>query len=398
MNSLQQRSTTYQIYTFQVRKLPATKPNRCLTSQIHCKVKTFIRKKRKPAIPDIRLRIEEDYRQSQLHNEVIQYAVAVSLTPRERQKRQAVIDELFTVLRDAIPTGEFQVFGSYDTGLIIHNSPIDIGIKNVLYYVQQNEGLDRLQHDRACQIFQDLIKVLRKRFPSRVKNPVRIVPQRSPYLELKIDFLTFKLYFLSEDFVKADQLLKDYQDRYWQFKPLAQTLKAMYLSKELLGDLDGGISPYCLYLMIICHLQMIEREKFVDMEDIGDILLDLVRRYAHRIQYRFKAISVIRGGIVPIPVVMGQQINKTHLYNTAREIYATTPRVCIEDPITGRDIAVKMIKWKTIKTNFKYMVKLLQFVQKNPSHMSFDVLPTLRRIWQVDDSMKRRHGQFTGFP
>eukprot|EP01023_Acetabularia_acetabulum_P051858 TRINITY_DN5742_c0_g2_i2.p2 TRINITY_DN5742_c0_g2~~TRINITY_DN5742_c0_g2_i2.p2 ORF type:complete len:302 (-),score=19.41 TRINITY_DN5742_c0_g2_i2:58-882(-) len=231
-----------------------------LSKQIVCSVAKFRGRMYKTALPDIRLKIEEDYQKSFLHNEILQYSISVGLTKQEKQKRLELVQEICNVLQDEFPKSKIQSFGSFDTDLMLHTSAIDIGITNVIQFRENQEGLVPEEHTRACQILKNLIPTFRKRFPSRLKLPLEIVPQRNPQLEIKIDFINIKICFLNVLSLEMDKYIVQQSQKFWQFKPLALMLKAMFREKKLLGDLYGGISPYCLYLLIITHIIMTQKE------------------------------------------------------------------------------------------------------------------------------------------
>jgi non-canonical poly(A) RNA polymerase PAPD5/7 len=104
---------------------------------------------------------------------------------------------------------------------------------------------------------------------------------------------------------EARELLKYYCGMYKELKPLALVLKQFLHLRKLNNSYTGGLSSYCLVLMIVSFLQLYGSRAPAaadgSSKNLGALLLDFLELYGLKFEYEKLAISIaIGGGHIPI--------------------------------------------------------------------------------------------------
>lgn len=91
--------------------------------------------------------------------------------------------------------------------------------------------------------------------------------------------------------------MKAYVIQYPPLSHLAFVLKQLLQERGLSNTYGGGLSSYCLVLMIVSFLQTSvqqkECERFIEKKLLGDILLRFLEFYGRRFAYQSTGISVM---------------------------------------------------------------------------------------------------------
>ncbi|KAK1794803.1 hypothetical protein P4O66_010004, partial [Electrophorus voltai] len=194
-----------------------------------------------------------------LHEEIMDFYEFMSPRPEEEAMRRDVVNRIETVIKDLWPTANVQIFGSFSTGLYLPTSDIDL----VVFGKWDRPPLQQLdqalkQHNLAEPFS---IKILDK-------ATVPIIKLTDRETEVKVD-ISFNV----ETGIKAARFIKDHLKKYSVLPYLIFVLKQFLLQRDLNEVFTGGISSYCLILMVISFLQgsRIERANLTSI--IGQQLL-----------------------------------------------------------------------------------------------------------------------------
>eukprot|EP01026_Neomeris_dumetosa_P016521 TRINITY_DN16271_c0_g2_i5.p2 TRINITY_DN16271_c0_g2~~TRINITY_DN16271_c0_g2_i5.p2 ORF type:complete len:227 (-),score=33.35 TRINITY_DN16271_c0_g2_i5:782-1462(-) len=130
--------------------------------------------------------------------------------------------------------------------------------------------------------------------------------------------------------VQQSKYVRAIIDQRKQIRPIVLVLKALVKSYDVGSVFGGGIGGYTLVNMVIAFVIMREKRE-LRIDDLGILLTSFLRYFGFGFNYDMHALSIRRGGLVPkasVASVGG---------NNKRE--RDEMKLCIEDPITSRDIS-----------------------------------------------------------
>ncbi|XP_050217247.1 uncharacterized protein LOC126668071 isoform X2 [Mercurialis annua] len=156
----------------------------------------------------------------QLHKEIVDFCDFLSPTPEEQEARQTAVKSVFDVIKYIWPKCMVEVFGSYETGLYLPTSDIDVVIFRSGIKIPQI-GLQALSRALSQKGIAKKIQVIAK---ARVPI-IKFVEKRS--------CVSFDISFDVENGPKAAEYIKDAVCKLPALRPLSLILKVFLQQREL---------------------------------------------------------------------------------------------------------------------------------------------------------------------
>ena len=218
-----------------------------------------------------------------LHEEINDFYDYMKPRPSEVRMRMDVLSRVMNIVLYRYPSAQIEPFGSFTTGLFLPTSDLDL----VIFYSPQ-PSLFALEEDfRAYDmVLGDSMRVLDK-----LSVPVIRYTDKATGVKVDISFNH------SSGFDSAGVVTQFVQT--YPFLP-----KLVLLLKQFLGQRDlnetyvGGISSYCLILLVVSFLQQHPRYAGTDFStaNLGELLIEFFELYGGRFNYLKTGISVLKGG------------------------------------------------------------------------------------------------------
>ncbi|KAF2361044.1 PAP/25A-associated [Trinorchestia longiramus] len=270
-----------------------------------------------------------------LHQEICDLATWLSPTKEEHQMRVCVVERIQTVVTELWPHANMQIFGSFRTGLYLPTSDIDLVVVGKWDHLPLRT-LERALLDRNIAQPQNL-KVL-----DRASVP--IVKLTDALTDVKVD-ISFNM----SSGVNSARLIKQYKKTHPELCKLVMVLKQFLLQRDLNEVFTGGISSYCLILMVVSFLQLHPRREHHACDgnelNLGVLLLEFLELYGRHFNY-FKTGIRVKGG--------GAYISKDQVQRELSDGQRPS-LLCIEDPlIRGNDIGRSSYGIMQVKQAFEY--------------------------------------------
>ncbi|KAH9323182.1 hypothetical protein KI387_017821, partial [Taxus chinensis] len=213
----------------------------------------------------------------------------LSPTPEEQAARLAAIGRVSEVIMFIWPNCEVKVFGSFETGLYLPSSDIDVVILNSNVQVPQ-KGL------------QALAKALSKK---SVATKMQVIGKaRVPIVKFieKESNVAFDVSFDVQNGPEAAKFIKDAISKIPPLRPLCLILKIFLQQRELNEVYSGGIGSYALLVMLITHLQVhwsqessTGRSTLLE-RNLGILLIDFFDLYGRKLNACNVGVSCRSGG------------------------------------------------------------------------------------------------------
>jgi len=296
-----------------------------------------------------------------LHEEIEDLFSWMAPTPEEHGMRVAVVQRIETCVRDLWPAAQVHIFGSFRTGLYLPTSDIDLVVvgrwDSLPLRTLEKFLLDAKIADAAT------LKVLEK-------ASVPIIKLTDKTTRIKVD-ISFNM----TSGLRAVELVKLYKKQFPPLQKLICVLKQFLLQRDLNEVFTGGLSSYCLILMVVSFLQLHPRQDASDQAaNLGVLLIEFFELYGRRFNYLTTAIRVRDSGS----------------YITKEEVQDNMPPghrpslLCIEDPLDlGNDVGKSSYGALQVRQAFDYAYsQLTRSLRQQATHLGG---PTpLSRIIQVD--------------
>ncbi|ESO04632.1 hypothetical protein HELRODRAFT_78854, partial [Helobdella robusta] len=196
----------------------------------------------------------------------------MSPKPEERYMRSDVVSRMQIVIKSIWPNAEVKVYGSFETGLYLATSDIDL----VVY-------CNELDTQAALTLLEQRLQNIRD------YDDVPIVKVLDKQTAVRVDIC-----FNVDSGTSSAEFIKDMMLVYPELKYLVLVMKQFLLSHKLLEMFNGGISSYCLILLIISYLQLHPEDRH--SENHGDRLVKFLELYGRLFNYLKCGISVKEGG------------------------------------------------------------------------------------------------------
>ncbi|XP_078608726.1 uncharacterized protein LOC144880461 isoform X1 [Branchiostoma floridae x Branchiostoma japonicum] len=301
-----------------------------------------------------------------LHEEILDFYKYMSPRMEEFAMRNEVVQRITNIIRSIWPRAKVEIFGSFETGLYLPTSDIDL----VVFGSWEALPLFRLEKElRHSNIADpDSIKVLDK-------ATVPIVKLTDRKTDVKVD-ISFNM----PNGVKSAKLIKKFMQDYPTLKYLVLVLKQFLLQRDLNEVFTGGISSYSLILMTVSFLQLHPRyDATSPSANLGVLLIEFFELYGRNFNYLQTGIRIKDGGAYITKEEM--QVNMDNGYRPSM--------LCIEDPLNqGNDIGRSSYGAMQVKAAFDYAyITLSRAVSSNKQYYASNNFSILGRIVKVTEEV-----------
>jgi non-canonical poly(A) RNA polymerase PAPD5/7 len=191
-------------------------------------------------------RLESTYNQQDftlgLHEEILDYLEYVSPSEQERKLREELVDRVKSITYKVFPLCEIDIFGSFQTGLYLQTSDIDLVVK-------LKERIPRYLHILAAEIEK-----------SKMATQIEVIDSaRVPIVKFmdKKTQITVDICFNNSTAVEAAPLIAERLDGLPALKALVMVMKHFLFCRRLNETYYGGIGSFVLFLMVSNFLRVI---------------------------------------------------------------------------------------------------------------------------------------------
>jgi non-canonical poly(A) RNA polymerase PAPD5/7 len=218
-----------------------------------------------------------------LHEEINDFYNYVKPRPSEVRMRMDVLSRVMNIVLYRNPLARIEPFGSFITGLFLSTSDLDLVV-----FCSPQPSLHALEKDfRDC----DMVSEGSMRVLDKLSVPVIRYTDKATGVKVDISFNHVT------GFDSADVVTLFIQT--YPFLP-----KLVLLLKQFLGQRDlnesykGGISSYCLILLVVSFLQQHPRYAGTNFSaaNLGELLIEFFELYGGRFNYSKTGICVLNGG------------------------------------------------------------------------------------------------------
>lgn len=247
-----------------------------------------------PSAPDL------DRLGRKLHREIEDFVrqIQVQIATKYRPQARATIAKIQEISESLWPSSSVRVYGSFATSLCIPSSDLDLVILGVTCENPLSTFKQELLRKKHLQL-QYLQSI------ETAKVPVIKVLLQADSIPTDITFNSesscspkyfFQGMILQHSGLAACELIKSYLTKLPPLAPLVMVLKQYLFNKGLNNVYTGGLSSYCLVLMVISFLLIKEDETSIAGPtkecNLGSLLLDFLEYYGKKFDYENMGISV----------------------------------------------------------------------------------------------------------
>lgn len=194
------------------------------------------------------------------------------------------------VVSDVLSGAEIYPYGSFMTGLCIPTSDLDL-------VCCIGGGPDSLQCSfrmltdaLRAQPWLESIKAI-----ETSKVPVIKIVSKTEHISTDISFASYSRNWPLHHYgLQSVTLVNNFLTKSPKLLPLTLVLKEFLYEKGLNLPFNGGLSSYCLTIMIKTFLSIFDRS---GSKSIGEILVDFFKYYGIDFDYTTTGISTLRGGV-----------------------------------------------------------------------------------------------------
>ncbi|KAI4321873.1 hypothetical protein MLD38_035204 [Melastoma candidum] len=206
----------------------------------------------------------------QLHKEIVDFCEFLSPTQEEQESRNAAVDSVTETVKYIWPNCQVAVFGSFNTGLYLPTSDIDVVIMGSGVKKPQL-GLHALSRALSLKgIAKKILVIAKARVPI-----IKFVEKRSG--------VAFDISFDIENGPKAATFIKDAVSRLPPLRPLCLILKVFLQQRELNEVYSGGIGSYALLTMLMAMLRNVRASQPLPEHNLGVLLVHFFEFYGRQL-------------------------------------------------------------------------------------------------------------------
>jgi hypothetical protein len=262
---------------------------------------------------------EKDNQQmSTIHDQIIRFQTLVDeMVAAKAIHYQSTVDRVTSLINGRWPDVKVEVFGSLSTGLSIPSSDLDLVVHGITSEIidDAHESLARSPDAAGSTPLSDPLKLVANMLRGQdwVKTDtlqcietasVPVIKFHTADPGIHVD-ISFHANVTNHSGAEARELLKYYCGMYKELKPLVLVLKQFLYLRKLNNSYTGGLSSYCLVLMIVSFLQLYGSRAPAaadgSLKNLGVLLLDFLELYGLKFEFEKLAISIaIGGGHIPI--------------------------------------------------------------------------------------------------
>lgn len=246
---------------------------------------------------------EYEFNSLGLHDEILDFCKYISPRPSEEAMRNEVVQRVRNVIQNKWPEVMVEVFGSFNTGLYLPTSDIDIVVLGKWPVIPLFAVESELR--RAEITVPGSLMVLDK-------TSVPIVKFTDRFTEVKVD-ISFNM----QSGLLSAKKIKAFLKQYPLLDKLVMIIKQFLYQRNLNEVYTGGIGSYSLILLIVSFLQHHPRVK-AESEDanLGILLTEFFELYGRNFNY----------------VKVGINVEGTGSYFNKMEHGMSDSTLCIIDP------------------------------------------------------------------
>ena len=255
-----------------------------------------------------------------LHEEIEDFHAWVSPTPTAHQSRLEVVERVRSCVSQLWPAARLEIFGSFKTGLYLPSSDLDLVVFGKWEAIPLL-SLERELLNRGIAL-PETMEVL-----DRATVPIIKMMDRVSRIKVDISFNMI-------NGIKAAELIKLFKKKYPALPKLVCVLKHFLINRDLSCVFTGGLSSYCLTLMVVSFLQLHRRrDAGAPAANLGVLLLEFLELYGCSFNYSSLAISVTDEGKY-------LKKNEVHVEPDITHRWVPAAGLTVEDPLQpGNDLA-----------------------------------------------------------
>jgi len=268
-----------------------------------------------------------------LHEEIEDFYAWVCPTPLSHTTRLGVVERVRSCVHEVWPAARLETFGSFRTGLYLPSSDLDL----VVFGKWEALPLRSLERELVTRgiALTNSMQVL-----DRASVPIIKMVDRLTGIKVDISFNMI-------NGVKAAELIKLFKKEFPALPKLVCVLKQFLAVRDLSCVYTGGLSSYCLTLMVVSFLQLHTRTGAdTTSANLGVLLLEFLELYGCNFNYDSLAIRVRDGGGYLGKAVLQCEPDISHRW-------APAGGLAVEDPLQpGKDAARASYRVTTVRQAF----------------------------------------------
>ncbi len=218
-----------------------------------------------------------------LHEEINDFYDYMKPRPSEVRMRMDVLSRVMNIVLYRYPSAQIDAFGSFTTGLFLPTSDLDLVV-----FCSPQPSLHALEKDfRDCDMVSEgSTKVLDK-------LSVPVIRYTDKATDVKVD-----ISFNQTTGMLSASMVSQFIQTYPFLPKLVLLLKQFLTQRNLNESYSGGISSYCLILLVVSFLQQHPRYAGTNFStaNLGELLIEFFELYGGRFNYLKTGISVLNGG------------------------------------------------------------------------------------------------------
>lgn len=290
-----------------------------------------------------------------LHEEVMDFYEKMRPTDQENEMRLRVIEHITRVVHSMWPHAKVEVFGSFRTGLYLPSSDIDMVIIGKWRSLPLSTLSKALQLRGISETDITIIENAKVPLVRLIHTPTKV----------KVD-ISFNM----KNGVESAKMVKNLMKTYPTLPKIILVLKQYLVHRGLNEVYNGGMSSYCLTLLVFSFLQGYHKPKTLPSTNLGTLLLEFFELYGVNFNYDKVSIHFEDGG------------------NYQPKYRANGTSLCIEDPLEkGNNVAKGTYLMHLLKLSFENTFHLLHKAVTDSAASRQPLNSYLSQIVSVDESV-----------
>jgi hypothetical protein len=246
--------------------------------------------------------------QSRLALDIMQFVDSTSTQLRKQgPTRQGAVERMIRLVNTLWPRAQVKLYGSHVTGVCLPSSDVDFIIclpavhkKAVAVAPGVLEGRNAINESSQKQLYRRLkaetwidprsIKLIERTIVPVIKVTTKDTKARTIQLDITFDAP-------GHHGLEAVDLVTQMIAELPMIRPLVLVLKQFLINRSLLTAYTGGLSSYCLFLMVARYLQ----EQPSVYGDVGALLIGFLDFFGNHFDPRTTGLSVRRRQYFPRP-------------------------------------------------------------------------------------------------
>jgi len=216
-----------------------------------------------------------------LHEEILDFYRYISPRPCEDVMRKEVVERVTAIIKGKWPEATVEVFGSFNTGLYLPTSDIDLVVfgahdmtSSPLFTVEQELKRADITTPTSLMVLD--------------KTSVPIIKFTDKHTKVKVD-ISFNI----KSGPLSAEKIKSYLKQYPILDKLALVIKQFVYQRNLSEVYTGGIGSYSLILLVVSFLQRHPRSEITANDaNLGVLLVEFFELYGRNFNYSIVGINV----------------------------------------------------------------------------------------------------------